>query len=386
MQRMEEPTATVSVIPNCNDSLTDVQIQHVRLSVSISSAVCLVIITFIFLLLIFYKAYTTTLQRLFLYLTITTVIQEASMTMEFEHQFQYSGQETFCKYIIIISEWTNTMVYGFTLGIIVYLLYKFYEQIRRKPFSRQLKSKCFRVSMECLFIFIVLMYPGNFPWVRYSDIEQWCKNRTIGDNCTTVDSTNQILKYIFHDTVGVFGAVVAIVLSFVFCCLACKHRETRRYLMTTLRRTFIFLGFFIVCVTFETIALTFDSLYTELGGESYAWWMVYAAMFPIIQLIIPIGFLFYLYSFNLFRWRAIKRAAVEWRCFHSCCGKEDVSRVPGVGEAATAPSSHCVAVPSVSFFIVPYTGAFTDVSVEERQTLLSDVSGDRGHGSAISAV
>ena len=386
MQRMDEPTATVSPIPNCNDSLTDVQLKHIHLSVSISSAVCLLLITFVFLLLIFYKAYTTTLQRLFIYLTITTVIQEASMTMEFEHQFKYSGQETFCKCITLISEWTNTMAYGFTLGIIVYLLYKFHEQIRRELFSRLLKSKCFRVSMECLFIFIVLMFPLNFLWVFYSDTGDWCKNRTVGDNCTTVDSTCQILKHIFHDTVGVFGAVVAIVLSFVFCCLACKHRETRQHLMTTLRRTFIFLGFFIVCVTFETIALTFDSLYTELGGKSYAWWMVYAAMFPIIQLIFPLAFLFYLYSFNLFCWRAIKRAAAEWRCFRSCCGKQNNSRVLGVGEAATAPSSHYVAVPSVTFFIVPYTGAFTDVSVDERQTLLSDISGGRGHGSATSAV
>ena len=114
--RMNEPNATVRPFPNCSDLLTDEQIKNIHLSVSIASAVCLVVITFILLLLIFYKTYKTTLQRLFLYLTITTVIQEACMTMDFEHQLEYSEQEIFCKCITFVSEWTNAMAYDFTLG------------------------------------------------------------------------------------------------------------------------------------------------------------------------------------------------------------------------------------------------------------------------------
>ena len=381
---MDEPNATVRPFPNCSNLLTDEHIQHIHLSVSIASAVCLVVITFILLLLIFYKAYTSTLQRLFLYLTITTVIQEACMTMDFEHQFQYSEQETFCKCIIFVSEWTNAMAYDFTLGIIVYLLYKLYKKIKKVPFSGLLRSKCFCVSMECLFIFIVLTFPLNFLWAFSSDTGHWCKNRTVDEKCTTVDSTNRIPKYVFHDLVGMIGAMMAIAVSFVFCCLACKYKETRRHLMITLRRTLIFLGFFVVCVIIETIALIFGYFY----AQSYAWWMVYAAIFPVSHLIFPISFLFYLYSFNLFHWRAIKRAAGEWRCFHSCCGRENVPQGDQlhVREAATAPSSHRVTAPSVTFFDVPFTGAFTEICTDERQTLLSDLSGDRGHGSATSAV
>ena len=95
--------AIVRPFPNCNNLLTDEQIKNIHLSVSIASAVCLLVITFILLLLIFYKTYKTTLQWLFLYLTITTVIQEACMTMDFEHQFQYSEQEIFCKCITFAS-------------------------------------------------------------------------------------------------------------------------------------------------------------------------------------------------------------------------------------------------------------------------------------------
>ena len=115
---------------NCSN-FTLQQFEHVNLSRSIASAVCLVVITLILLLLIFYKAYTSTLQCLFLYLTIVTVIQEACITMNVEHQFQYNGQETFCEWIGIVSQWTGTMVYLVMLGIIIYLLYKVYEQFKK---------------------------------------------------------------------------------------------------------------------------------------------------------------------------------------------------------------------------------------------------------------
>ena len=116
--------------------------------------------------------------------------------------------------------------------------------------------------------------------------------------------------------------------------------------------------------------------------------MVYAAILPVLQLIFPIGFLFYLYSFNLFHWRAIKRAAAEWRCFHSCCGRENAPRVDQIQEAATAPCSHHVTAPSATFFDMPLTGAFTDVTTdhEEQQALLHNGGADTEYGSVASAV
>ena len=103
--------------------------------------------------------------------------------------------------------------------------------------------------------------------------------------------------------------------------------------------------------------------------------MVYAAIFPVL------GFQFYLYSFNLFRWRAIKRAAAEWRYFRSCCGREHEPRVGQIQEPATAPSSHRVTAPSVTFFDMLHTGAFTNVTTEdEQQACLAAGGGDAGYG------
>ena len=42
--------------------------------------------------------------------------------------------------------------------------------------------------------------------------------------------------------------------------------------------------------------------------------------------------------------------------------------------------------PSVTFFDVPLTGAFTDVPNEEQQALLPDGDGDKGYGGVVSTV
>ena len=61
-----------------------------------------------------------------------------------------------------------------------------------------------------------------------------------------------------------------------------------------------------------------------------------------------------------------------WRCFCSCCERENALQ-----EAATAPGSHHVMVPSVTFFDVPHS---TMTNNEEQIALLPD-GGGRGHGS-----
>ena len=98
------------------------QMRDVSLAGRILSPVCLVVITLILLLLIFHKAYTSTLQRLLLYLTIMIVIQEACLTVgNSAAQFEYNDQETFCNIISIVTTWSATASYLSTFGIFIYL-------------------------------------------------------------------------------------------------------------------------------------------------------------------------------------------------------------------------------------------------------------------------
>ena len=360
-------------------NITLAQMRDISLPGRIVSPVCLVVIALILLLLIFHKAYTSTLQRLFLYLSIFTVIQEACMTLGYATQFEYSEHKKFCDAMNIFWQWSNAVGYLLTLAIIVFLPYKIYERFKGDPFPRLSRSKCCRIALECLFIFIVLVLPLAYilPFVDCGYHLLLCRVSLTSiyhmtKNCTILTSlVPSIVPAI--DFIGIF--VVTIALSVVFCCLAREYRETR----TTLCRTLILLGFFvgyiIISLIFSTVTVVYAARHDILAKLLNFLEMVMAVILSVFQLIFPLGFLFYLYSYNLFRWRAIKRAAAEWRCFRSCCGREHAPR-----EAATAPSSRCVPAPSVTFFDVPHSRMTTDVPNEEQIALLPDGSGDRGHG------
>ena len=381
----------MDVLDVLNSNLTGT----VRLTGSIASAVCLAVISLILLLLVFYKAYTTTLQRLLLYLTIITVIQEVCLTVNCATQFEYSEHETFCDVISSFWQWSDTVGYLLTLAMIVYLPYKIYQQFKGDPFPRLSRSNCCRVALECLFIFIVLVLPLTYilPLAHcgYFLMQPQLCNRLLIDqvmylateHCTSQLFSSGVPYYVgFVDFVGIF--VVIILLSVVFCCLVREYRETR----ITLRRTLILLGFFVVYFIIE-LALTIGVMnnVTKLGTSLKFLEVVLvvgAAIIPVFQLIFPLTFLFYLYSFNLCRWRTIKRAAAGWRHFQSCCGRENAPGADRMQEAATAPGSHHVTAPNVTFFDVPHSTLTTDVPTEE-QALLPNGGGDRGHSTIMNS-
>ena len=231
-------------------NLTQEQLNYVRLTGNIVSTLCLAVITLILLLLIFYKTYTSTMQRLLLYLTIIAVIQEVWVTAGYTTQFEYSEHEIFCDMINIVWQWSDTVGYLLTLVMIVYLPYKIYEQLNGDPFPRLSRSKCCRVALECLFIFIVLVLPLTYilPFIHcnFHITPHVCTvslTRITEGNCTI----QQILALpgvlTFVTVIVLLGTlVIPIPLSIVFCCLACKYKKTR----ATLRRTLILLGFFVV--------------------------------------------------------------------------------------------------------------------------------------------
>jgi len=56
-------------------------------------------VALILLFLVFYRAYGSTLQRLFFHLTIVTWLHDVSFVIELEHRFEYRGQKQFCEFV-----------------------------------------------------------------------------------------------------------------------------------------------------------------------------------------------------------------------------------------------------------------------------------------------
>lgn len=357
------------------------------------------------LLLVFYKAYTSALQRLFLHLTIVTTISEVILVLETEHLFEYKGQERFCQVLGFFVTWTSTMVYLFTFGIVFFLLYMVYKQLKGDPFSRLSHSKCLRVSLECFYVSAMIFFPLIYLWVpfvhgNYGLSGAWCWMRGIDEHCKSVGFEDQMLFFYSIDAlVSTVSVLSTLVLLVVFCRLAWTYREIRQQHMKTVRLTLLLMGFLLASVVFDSMGLVVR-LYTGLTGthQVYTLWLMYAIGPPIAELIFPIGFMVYLYSLKKFQLDAIKRAIVDWKACHSCskcCKRRSKSYIQSSvdsssNEDATAPGSHRISVPSTSYFHVPHTGGFTSISEESHdqnlptQPLLSH--GGSGYGSTGGAI
>jgi len=76
---------------NCSNTTVE-QLKKLNLARGISGAISLMMVASILLFLVFYRAYGSTLQRLFFHLTIVTCLHDVSFVIELEHQFEYCGQ------------------------------------------------------------------------------------------------------------------------------------------------------------------------------------------------------------------------------------------------------------------------------------------------------
>ena len=67
---------------------------------------------------------TNTLQRLFLYLTISTVFYTGVLSLHLQHYFRFEFQETFCEVVGVLDQYTGSVQLLLTLGITVVLFHK----------------------------------------------------------------------------------------------------------------------------------------------------------------------------------------------------------------------------------------------------------------------
>jgi len=169
-----------------------------NVATSVSGMFCMLVAIVIFVILVHYKVYNTTLQRLFLLLIIATILFEADMAMMIEHLFQYSGQEEFCAVLGYFNQSMSCMVFFFTAEIAVYLLFMVYKNVRGNPLPRLSKSKCLSRSVECISCLAPVLLPmayALFPYERFGLSLFNCWMKTYDDACNKIGSTYQTITF-----------------------------------------------------------------------------------------------------------------------------------------------------------------------------------------------
>jgi len=110
---------------------------------SIASMVTMLLTTGIFVAMIFYKVYRTTLQRLFIYLTLSIIFHLAFASLNFQLQpkiFPHTG-ETLCMWTGYLQTSSYTCGLLLSFEISVYLLHIVSYQVRGKPLPMMKRSQ-----------------------------------------------------------------------------------------------------------------------------------------------------------------------------------------------------------------------------------------------------
>ena len=355
------------IVLNCTN-FTLPQLKTINLTESACGLVCLLISVIILGALLYYKAYKTTLQRLFLCLMVTTILQEAGLATTVEHQFQYRGQETVCKVIGFSNQCTGTMIYLYTAQIALFILYMVYKQLNGDPFPGLSQSKCSSTVLEFLYAFSCIVISFGESWYPYFDgkgdyglslADCWIK--AFDEYCNPVGYKYQVVSYCIDEGLGMISVIATVVLVVVYCKRFYVFREVEYpQLRLLLRQTLLLMCFLMSSFVYLSVGIV------RFYVHSYPLLLANSTGITVSPLIIPVGYLVYLYATR--NPHVMQNGCC--RCSANCCWlssqcHERNPALPATEECVTHRTSHARNIPSNSFFNVEYTGAFTHITEDK---------------------
>ena len=219
---------------NCSN-LTTGDLVTINLAFSGTGAASCFIASLIVLLLFISKSYQSVLQRLFLYLMVTTSVRELFLAASIEHHFEYSGQETVCTWIAFIYNWTGIVLFVFTVGIMIYLFFLVQYVAKGNTVPQILQSKCRRVCLESFYIFlstVITFAYASIPYFthNYRLAGAWCWIKALDEDCKLILSgllAQLFHGHIFYESGGIIGIILMIAIAVVYCWLPVTLHKAR---------------------------------------------------------------------------------------------------------------------------------------------------------------
>ena len=316
-----------------------------------------IIILAILSFLIYFKAYRSLFQRLYLYLIIATLLNEIVGIISIEHRWCYSKQKTVCLWVGIFTAWTYVLLFIFSYEIIFYLLYLVVSQLRgiHLPQCGRGCTRCCSVTAEIVYVFLPVLISMAFalpPYIQgqYGVAGPWCFVRSLNDDCEPKGLAIQMTFYGMYLSLGVAGIVASVIISIVYFKLANSFNEVR-YL---LKRTLYILGFKFIHILMIMCSMT-CRLYTLLIHQHkvYGLWLLHALAVPLGVIVFPLGYFLCFHPVgNIVRkiYRKIANKCCRQRMSFNPVEAQSVS-----GIQVTAPNSNRISQPSSTYFFVPHS-------------------------------
>lgn len=258
------------------------------------------------------KKNSTTLQRLFVYLTFSSLLYSAALSLHTEHYFSYDQQVQcyVCKAVGFFDQYTGSVQLLLTLGIAVKLFHKVFSVCpqRQKEFSKGCFSR-HHFLLEALFVVICFVLPCAVVWFPFTidgpggyGVEgAWCWIQVLESDCTINNKgflEQMLLWYVPYAAVSSLSlfCIAAIIGFLIYICLR-HYNKNRKKVMVAIMDMLLLMPFLVVfcfvCLVEISIVVLLRIQALEGRLNNYVMWMFYAVVTPIGGVIIPIAFFVY---------------------------------------------------------------------------------------------
>ena len=340
-------------------NLTDQQFHEVNIIHGTTALICMTVLVLMLLVLCLSKAYGSFVQRLLLYLVVTTILIEMCEAFNFENLIKFSHQEKACTVLGFITNWTVNTASIESLSIMVWTIILIIMHMKCSRHSNTVLSAYWRKIIEVFYLLSVILVPLLIMWMplkngNYGLEVAWCWIRAFNESCEDVGFADQMVAgFGIYGAVGVVGILAMIGIIIAHCRLSANFAHVKPLLLQSCMLTL-----FVVLLLLFIVALLTIRIYSALHNwtQPYAMWLFYGAAIPLTHLIIPLGFFGSLY-FKHFRNKLCRRY------------RRPVIRVEADGKG-TAPVSVRQTAPSSTYFNIPYTDGFTNISNDGETTPL----------------
>ena len=371
-----------SQFPNCSDLPPVHELKKVNLINTVFTTASLLIQLVLLALLVLYKSWKTTMQKLFLYLTLFTVLNTLIKVCNVELQFDIGPSPRtaghslgFCAWIGFFTVWTDVLIELFSISLIFYLIAVTFQKLKRKQlcsFKKNLCSKRQKILMEVVFTCLLVCLPLVFIWWPftkhlYGKTVTKCWIKSTNDNCMPLNDSNftKVTTTGIETTLHSTMAISFMALVFTFSLMHTKLRRSRAHNCQTMGRAIFLMVVVGISMVYRICRLVVDQIVQRNPRkvDFFYYALIDNSVYELVIVLVPLGFALYLYSPSKLRITSIKEAAKKWPCY---CPKRQPDLLveedgPGIHEDSivrNVPSHTTYTSPHSS----PYTNEFTDIT------------------------
>lgn len=295
---------------NCNHfNESDVhKLALIRGSVSI---VCFLLCLATFILELVYTCRnknSTTLQRLFVYLTVSNMLYTGVLSMHIhyyiEYYIRYNDEHFRCNFCIIVGfldEYTGLVQLCFTLGVVIKL---FHKLITTTVCPHQVKGFSYHHhrKLEVSFVILSFVLPLLIAWIpfimkngHYGPYGPWCWINRMEKDCNGSLSglLEELLIWYIPFAAVAFLSLICIITIIIFLFWIHARRNYIREKIRVVIADFLLLLPFLIIFSFVCIIEVSVVIIRSRLLSTFAAWVIYAICTPIGVVAIPIAFLIY---------------------------------------------------------------------------------------------